>query len=405
MRSAAVSAAALLASSLAPAFAADFEVKLDRIRSGYDGKFCWVHARAGAIPGSTPKVVLTMQKLLLTGSDVFYALNELRTDDLGKSWRGPTEHGETLGRRDEPGGIVVAASDFWPKWHRASGKLLGVGHTVRYEHNRVMHGAPRQTVWSVYDPASATWTPWTTLAMPDEPRFFNAGAGSVQRVDLPDGRLLIPIYHSAKGDKHARVSVMRCRFDGRQLKLEAVGNELAVNEDRGLVEPSIARFGKRFYLTIRQDARGYVTSSADGLHFDPPKPWLSDDGTDLGNYNTQTHWVTHSDGLYLVYTRKGANNDHVFRHRAPLFIARVDPATLRVVRSTERILVPERGARLGNFGVTEVNERETWVTVTEWMQTWGPDIVIKPDNPRGADNSVYAARIVWSKPNKSWNRN
>ena len=25
------------------------------------------------------------------------------------------------------GGIVVAASDFWPKWHAKSGKLLGIG--------------------------------------------------------------------------------------------------------------------------------------------------------------------------------------------------------------------------------------------------------------------------------------
>lgn len=385
------------------AAAADFEIRLDRVRSGYDGKFCWVHARAGAIPGPVPSIVLTMQKLLLTGSDVFYALNEMRTDDLGKSWRGPIEH-STLGRRDEANGIVVAASDFWPKWHRKSGRLLGVGHTVRYEKNAVMHDAPRQTVFSVYDPQKAEWTPWETLAMPDEPRFYNAGAGSVQRVDLEDGSVLIPIYHSGKGEKHARVSVLKCRFDGRKLTLAAVGNEMAVNEARGLVEPSLARFGKRFYLSIRQDNRGYVTSSADGLHYDPVKPWLWDDGTDLGNYNTQTHWVTHSKALYLVYTRKGAKNDHVFRHRAPLFIAKVDPKTLRVIRSTERILVPERGARLGNFGVTEVNEKETWVTVTEWMQTWGPNFIMKPDNQYGADNTLYAARIIWSEPDKTWNR-
>lgn len=385
------------------ASAAEFEIKLDRVRSGYDGTMCWVHARAGAIPGPVPKVVLTMQKLLLSGSDVFYALNEMRTGDLGRTWQGPIEQ-ETLGRRSEPGGIVVAASDFWPKWHRASGKLLGVGHTVRYENNAVMHGAPRQTVYSVYDAAKAQWTPWETVGMPDEARFFNAGAGSVQRVDLEDGSLLIPIYHSGKGEKAARVSVMRCRFDGRKLTFAEAGNELAVNEARGLVEPSLTRFGKRFYLTIRQDNRGYVTSSADGLHFGPPQPWLWDDGTDLGNYNTQTHWVTHRDALYLVYTRKGAKNDHVFRHRAPLFIARVDPKTLRVIRATEQVLVPERGARLGNFGVTEVNEKETWVTVTEWMQTWGPNFVMKPGNRYGADNTLYAARIVWKKPNKDWNK-
>jgi hypothetical protein len=75
-----------------------------------------------------------------------------------------------------------------------------------------------------------------------------------------------------------------------------------------------------------------------------------------------------------------------------------------VLLATERILVPERGARLGNFGVTDVSERETWVTVTEWMQTWGPKVIIPVDNPRGADNSVYAARILWEKPNREWNQ-
>ena len=53
--------------------------------------------------------------------------------------------------------------------------------------------------------------------------------------------------------------------------------------------------------------------------------------------------------------------------------------------------------RLGNFGVTEVSENETWVTVAEWMQTWGPNVVIPPDNKYGADNSVYAARILWDE--------
>jgi hypothetical protein len=105
-----------------------------------------------------------------------------------------------------------------------------------------------------------------------------------------------------------------------------------------------------------------------------------------------------------VYTRTGANNDHVFRHRAPIFIAQVDPQRLCVLRATERVLIPERGARLGNFGVTDVSENETWVTDAEWMQTWPPHYIIPPDNPYGADNSVYAARILWSKPNSDWNK-
>jgi hypothetical protein len=115
-----------------------FDIRLDTISTGFDYKSCWVHPRAGAIPGSPPEVVLTMQKAMLVGSDIFFALNEMRTDDLGGTWSAPVEHAATLGRREEPGGIVVAASDFWPKWHAKSGKLLGIGHTVRYQNDKVM---------------------------------------------------------------------------------------------------------------------------------------------------------------------------------------------------------------------------------------------------------------------------
>ena len=155
------------------------------------------------------------------------------------------------------------------------------------------------------------------------------------------------------------------------------------------------------FLTMRNDRTAYVAASDDGLHFGPVKRWRFDDGSDLGSTNTQQHWVTHSDGVLLSYTRKGANNDHVFRHRAPLFIAQVDPEKLQVIRSTEQILIPERGAGLGNaFGVTEVNANETWVTTAEWMQ--GPKGILMPGNQYGSDNRIYAARILWKKPNHDW---
>jgi hypothetical protein len=31
-----------------------------------------------------------------------------------------------------------------------------------------------------------------------------------------------------------------------------------------------------------------------------------DDGAELGSYNTQQHWLSHGDGLFLMYTRRGA---------------------------------------------------------------------------------------------------
>lgn len=395
-----VACACLRASAAEPGY----RIQLETISRGYDGRTCWVHPRAGTIPGENPIVVLTMQKLLLSGSDVFFALNEMRTDDLGKTWTGPTEHADTLGRRNEPGGVIVATCDFTPKWHAKTGKLLGTGQTVRYRDDRVIENRDRETSYSVYDSAARSWTPWATLAMPDRMKFQSAGAGSVQRLDLPGGDILLPVYFKNKEQKTYRTAVVRCAFDGSGLTYREHGSELTLDEGRGLYEPSLTRFGDRFYLTLRNDSAGYVAVSADGLHFEAPQKWLWDDGTDLGNYNTQQHWVTHSGGLFLVYTRKGADNDHVFRHRAPLFIAQVDPQKLRVIRSTERVLVPERGARLGNFAVNEVNERETWVTVAQWMQTWGPSVVIPPDNKYGADNSVYVARILWDQPNESWNQ-
>jgi hypothetical protein len=375
-----------------------YDVRLDTIRSGFDGETCWVHARAGAIPGGgnagAPAVVLTMQKLLLSGSDVFYTLNEIRTNDLGSTWTAPVPH-SVFDRWQEEGGIEACVCDFTPQWHATTGKLLGIGHVARYLGDAIMPDPrPRETAYSVYDAAARTWTPPRMLEMPDEERFICAGAGSVQRVDLADGTILLPIYFRPDvAIALYEATVVRCRFDGETLTYVEHGDELPLADPRGLCEPSLTQLDGRFFLTLRNDVRGYVAAGDDGLHFEPIQPWTFDDGEELGNYNTQQHWVAHSDGLFLVYTRRGANNDHVFRHRAPLFMAAVDPERLCVIRETERIIVPERGARLGNFGVCRVSDRETWVTVTEWMQPVGCE-------QHGSDNSLFAARLVWDRPNR-----
>ena len=377
------------------------QIELSVINSGYDRKTCWVHARPGVIPGDPPSVVVTMQKLRLTGSDVFYEINDMRTDDGGETWVGPTPHADTLGRRQVAEGVEECVCDFWPMWHDRSGTLLGTGHTVRYvadDHpDQLM---PATTGYSVYDPQSRTWTSWAGLDMPDIPKFFAAAAGCTQRVDLPDGDVLLPIYfrlpETAEGhfEFQGVSTVLRCGFDGRTLRYIEHGTEMTLPAGRGLVEPSVVCSAGRYFLTLRNDDAGYVTAGEDGLHFDEPRLWTFDDGSDLGSYNTQQHWVTHAGELYLVYTRRGADNDHVMRHRAPLFIAQVDKDRLCVIRETERILVPERGARLGNFGVARINDNETWVVVSEWMQTKEPDWWDSTICERyGSDNSVFAAKI------------
>lgn len=386
-----------------------YEIEVTKARSGYDGRTCWVHARAGTIPAGAPGnphdvpiVVMTTQKLQLDRFDVFYALNEFRTDDMGETWRGPLEQ-KTLDRRSPREGVEIVPCDFTPKWHQKSGKLLGTGATFWYDtkSNTIIEHSPSEIVYSVYHPENETWAEWKHVELPDEPRFEFARAGCTQRVDLPDGDILLPIYFSKATEPNLISAVIRCRFDGKELTFIEIGNGLSHDGGRGFAEPSLTKFRNWFYLTLRNDNFAAVARSVDGLQFEDPKPWTFDDGESLGSYNTQAHWVTHSDGLFLVYTRKGANNDHVFRHRAPLFIARVDSERMVVIRETERILVPERGARLGNFGVTAVSADETWITVTEWMQTNGPDFVMKVDNKYGADNSLYVTKLKWNKPNRT----
>lgn len=383
----------LLAALPAPGY----RVQLDVVSEGYDGQTCWFHPRAGAIPGPVPTVVLTMQRLNLKRSDVFYPVASRVSTDLGATWSEVVEHTATLGRHRLDASREEAICDFTPQWHAASGRLLGTGHTVFYQDDKLVAVRPRHTVWSVYDPATRTWAAWQKLAMPDAPGWGNAGAGCTQRVDLPGGDILLPVYAKEITAKAYRSTVLRCRFDGRTLQYLGHGTEHTVDIDRGLYEPSLTTFGGRFFLTLRNDRAAYVARGDDGLHFDAARPWTFDDGSDLGSYNTQAHWVTHADGLFLVYTRKAGDNSNVIRHRAPLFIAQVDPERLVVLRGTERVLVPNKGAQLGNFAVVDVSERETWVTTSEGMS---------PGNPAqyGSNGRVYAARLIWDHPNSAWNR-
>jgi hypothetical protein len=378
----------------------NYDLALDNPTRYFDGENCFVHPRVGIVPGAgkngMPRAVMTMTTQDLSGSDVFRAAYGLKTDDLGKTWSTPKELASLAPRYEiiEGERRPVALSDFWPTWHKASKMLLGTGHTVVYTPEwKVAHPRPRHTSYSVYNPEAGGWSVWKKLEMPDPDKFYDCGAGSVQRYDKPDGTILLPVYFRPHGaGKVSSVTVVRCTFYNGNLSYLEHGDELKLDIPRGYGEPSLTFFKGQYFMTLRNDKQGYVTKGPDGLHFDEPRAWTFDDGEELGNYNTQQHWVTHSDGLFLVYTRRGADNDHVFRHRAPLFMAQVDPENLCVIRETEQILVPERGARLGNFGVTDISPNETWVTVSEWMQPRGVE-------KYGSDGSVFVARIHWNKPN------
>lgn len=385
------------AASSAAAGPVDFTVRVETVLEHDDGTFLWYHARAAAIPGSRRRgpadVVLTLQKHLKV-SDYYGGLHFMRRAGEDGKWSGPRLD-PALDWRPQPDGTTLSVADVTPGWHARSGRLLAVGCEVPYSpKGEQLDTRPRQhqTVYAVYDPRNDMWTPWARLEMPADARFDFSRNACSQWVVRRDGRILLPVYFGPDAKEPFRSAVVCCAFDGTRLRYETHGTELGRPTGRGLYEPSLAEYGGRWFLTLRNDDRGYVTDSHDGLHFAEPKPWTFDDGQELGSYNTQQHWLVHARGLFLVYTRRGANNDHIPRHRAPLFMARVDPERLVVLRNTEKVVIPERGGELGNFGANAVNARESWVTVSEGL--WSDE-----SRRRGARGATLVAHILWSKPN------
>jgi hypothetical protein len=375
-----------------------FEVKLDVIHQSLNPDFCWFHPRVAAIPSgdhNSQTVICTLQKHL-KASDHYSGLYFMRSDDGGRTWTPPLLPQE-LDWKTVDNGEVIAVCDVTPGWHAASQRVLAIGTKLRYSatgEQLLDQPGSHQCAYAVYDPANGQWSAWKTLPLPDEEsKHFLTAPGCVQWLVRPDATLLLPVYSRGPAGDDYTSSVLHCRFDGSDLTLLEEGDALGLTGGRGLAEPSLALFQSTYYLTLRNDAGGFVTTSHDGLHFDSIRPWTFDDGSDLGSYNTQQHWLVHDQALFLTYTRRGADNDHIPRNRAPLFIAQVDPVRLHVIRSTERVLIPERGAMLGNFGAAAINENESWVTDAEYQMSSEP-------HPRGADGSVFAARVQWQKPNR-----
>ncbi len=364
----------------------DYEIRLETVLTAKEGGH-WFQPRPAPIPALTrdgkPAVVMVAMQIL--GSDYFTGLSSMRTFDLGKTWSEPQAAPALAWRDVEDGAPVVkiGVCDFQLGWHAPSQRVLGIGHTVRYTKKGFAgFGYRRDVAYAVYDPATDAWSPWRVLQFPpsDADAFFHNGAHGQWLVE-PDGSILLPVYAVGKGEPwNCRCLVLRCRFDGETLSSIERGPALTIADRRGLYETSIVKHQDRYFLTMRNDLRGYVSSGSDGLAFDPARPWTFDDGTELGSYNTQQKWAAHRDALFLVYTRRGLDNDEIARHRAPLVMAQVDPERLCVLRNTERILVPKKGtARFGNFDATAITENETWVTVAGGGPAYCARILFKPE--------------------------
>ena len=360
-----------------------------RLFSGYDGKTCKVVPCMDTDGGQT---LLSWRDLLLTGSDVFYGTYIARSADGGRSFSAPERQTALADTFADGIRTTYCGEIHYSRFHR---RWYGLGNTEQYTDDRhpvLIPGtwltAGIKPLYLTVDGETSTVTGHSPLPFPYEHR---SAMPFGKPLELPDGDILVPFYYNTPTADKYQVSVVRYTFTPGGLEPRAVGEPLtAPQSNRGLCEPSLSAFGGKYYLTLRTDEKGLWAESADGMNFSAPRPWVWENGEEIGNYNTQQHWLRSPEGLWLAYTRRGANNDHVFRHRAPVFAAPFDAERGCLIREKECVLVPELGARLGNFCTVDISPEESWLITAEWMQPAGCE-------KYGSDNSFWFVRIHWEK--------
>lgn len=366
-----------------------------------DGKQkTWFHPRVCMVPtkGGAPYALMTLQEI--GGSDYFGPVHYSISKDLGQTWSEP-EPIPALGRQPVAGrddGLEAGVCDITPQYHPPTDSVLALGHVVFYKGKYFARGEQlaRYPVYATRQ-SDGTWSERKILEW-DDPRgayIYTNNCG--QRVVMPDGAIQMSFTFGPTA-QNRMVSGVHADYDGNQLSLKSVGPPLHNAVGRGLLEPSVTHFGDRYRMTMRaEDDHGYYSESEDGLQWSAKRAWAWDDGEPIRMSTTQQHWLTHSDGLFLVYTRHDAQNEKVMRWRSPLWVAQVDVDNQCLIRATEQVLLPLVGdgvkdaanvALMGNFGVVNATPHESWVTVGEWMPR---------ANYRG---DVLMARINWSRPNR-----
>jgi hypothetical protein len=366
------------------------------LRRGRDGSGpTWFHPKVCMMPDASGAMAL-MTLQTISGSDYFGPVHWMTSRDLGRTWSEP-QPVPALGLVKQADGAEEGVCDVVPEWHPKTKTVLALGQNIFYSGPKFSTDQPpRGPIYAVW--RNDQWGPRRRLEWNDPRGAYIYSNNCGQRVVLPNGDILLAFSYGSTRNKPRSVSGVICSYDGETLSVKKVGDEIPHDQGRGLLEPSLVQFNGRFWLTLRaEDNRGYVCVSEDGLGWTPKQPWVWDDGEPLTMSTTQQHWLAHSEALHLVYTRKDPSNVNVPRWRAPLWMARVDTQKLRLIRSTERIVLPLVGdgvnapddvAYSGNFHPVNATADESWITDGE--------IIPK----RGWKGDLLLARIRWSMPNK-----
>ena len=361
----------------------------DILMEGYPGDTCRISPEAFKTPDGHMHILY--RHLLLSGSDVFMGSSVISSADGGRTF-GKPQPLDPLPDSFENG--IRTTHSMAPRYHAASNSMYAVGRVTRYANDKepIVVGEDKMpALIGDFDWKAMRYTGCSRLDIDTPVMRQYAAVTFMEPLDEPDGTILIPAYCSGAFTTRSQVVVIRFKMENGKLVYVENGRPVIRNElKRGVGEPRIARLGNKYYMTLRSDEIGWMAESDDGLNYSEPTVWKWDDGEILTSRNTQQAWLMHPDGLFLVYTRETPHNQHVFRRRAPLFMARFDEDRNCLVKDTEIIAVPEMGARLGNFTVVNMKENEAWICVCEWMQT-DPKVC----ESYGANNRLWRVHVMW----------
>lgn len=364
-----------------------YDFTRSRLFSGFDGKKCKMSP--GIATDWEGTILLSYKNLLLTGSDVFYDQFMYKSVDNGLTWK---KQKSSKALKDIRDGDMRIGFSVCPHYSRFHSRWYAIGIETRYVDDKVPYlkvkdGKPyRHPYFADIDIEKGRIMELKEMPFPFEYGGVNAFG---EPVELEDGDIIMTFYYTTleQKDMNHKAVCVRYRFVEDGLEVVEAGTPIEAPQlRRGVCEPSLIRFQGKYYLTLRSDEQGMYCESADGLHFSQPKVWCWEDGTPIGNANTQQHWIDLGDRLYLTYTRKDAANKHVFRNRAPLYSAQFDPERGVLIKETEFPLVPELGARLGNFNTVCDGSGRAFLVTAEWMQPVGCE-------KYGSDNSIWFISI------------
>lgn len=354
--------------------AAPFSVSTQLVREGAPAGSRWTIPRVTALDAKGIGLLMTLSKLSTTGTDVYRGLAFATSADGGQTWSELTElpYAPKPIRPDIQGMFGATV----PVLHKQTGKVLLLGNCVGYTgYNtpKVKLTGLRFPAYAVYDPVTKKWSESYAVLLDQIDANTTSGIPWIQ----PDGTLLWPCNGG---------HVLKAVFDGE--KLTVVGRSPRIEglgkQPKNTGEYHLTKFGDRFYLAMRCPDQNRIAISTDGQQFEPAIELRWDDESRVPSIATQMRWIRQRGRLYLVYTRANEDSKGIYRDRAPLWMAELDAATLRLKKATEVTAVPISPGRddLGNFGTAFINEDLSLITTSEFGRT------------RGSNSRVYVTRIA-----------